>query len=95
METLMTKSIGILTSFLLLLSTPSVMAQNSQDTVAAVELLRMMDVDSSGKVRRAEFMRFMNDEFDKLDIDKDAELDVHELEAIHLGMKHTGGSGHR
>lgn len=94
-ESMMTKGIAILVPFLLLLSTPAVMAQELSDTIASVQLLRMMDADLSGKVSRAEFMRFMSEEFDKLDVNKDGELDVRELEAMHLGFKHAGGSGHR
>ncbi len=56
---------------------------------AALKLLRLMDTDSSGKVSRAEFMAFMNAEFDRLDIDHDGELDVHELEQIDI--THRGG----
>ena len=56
---------------------------------AALKLLKLMDTDSSGKVSRAEFMAFMNAEFDRLDFDHDGELDVHELEQIEI--THRGG----
>jgi hypothetical protein len=32
-----------------------------------VQLLRLMDKDKNGKVSGAEFMKFMNDEFNRLD----------------------------
>jgi hypothetical protein len=49
-----------------------------------VQLLQLMDKDRNGKVSRAEFMKFMNDEFDRLDVNKDGELDVNELAELHL-----------
>lgn len=45
----------------------------------AKKLLLLMDKDSNGKVSKAEFMAFMEAEFDRLDIDKNGELDVSEL----------------
>jgi hypothetical protein len=42
-------------------------------------LLTLMDADKSGKVSKAEFMKFMEAEFDRLDVDKSGELDVKEL----------------
>jgi EF hand len=43
------------------------------------QLLMLMDTDKSGKVSRQEFMNFMAAEFDRLDKNKDGELDVKEL----------------
>lgn len=45
----------------------------------ARELLTLMDIDKSGKVSKAEWMRFMEQEFDRLDANHDGELDVDEL----------------
>lgn len=45
----------------------------------ARELLRLMDTDKNGKVSRQEFMRFMEAEFDRLDVDHSGELTVREL----------------
>ena len=64
-------------------------AQSAQSPVekgeySAVQLLQLMDKDRNGKVSRAEFMKFMNEEFDRLDINKDGELDVNELAELHL-----------
>lgn len=44
-----------------------------------MQLLVLMETDPSGKVSKAEFMRFMEAEFDKLDKNNDGELDVKEL----------------
>ena len=39
-----------------------------------------MDMDKNGKVSSGDFMAFMAAEFDRLNINRDAELDVKELE---------------
>jgi hypothetical protein len=54
------------------------------DTVAlgadeVKQLLTLMDTDKNGKISRAEFMKFMEAEFDRLDKDKSGELDPKEL----------------
>jgi hypothetical protein len=48
------------------------------------QLLKLMDADQSGKVSRDEFMRFMSAEFDRLDINKDGQLDVKELTQLRV-----------
>jgi hypothetical protein len=55
-----------------------------QDTVALGEdevkqMLTLMDADKNGKISKAEFMKFMEAEFDRLDKDKSGELDAKEL----------------
>lgn len=45
----------------------------------AKRMLLLMDKDKNGKVSKAEFMAFMEAEFDRLDKNKDGELDVKEL----------------
>jgi hypothetical protein len=45
----------------------------------AKRLLLLMDTDKSGKVSKEEFMKFMEAEFERLDVNKDGELDVREL----------------
>lgn len=62
--------------------------------VEARKLLLLMDADKNGKVSRAEFMAFMAAEFDRLDTNKDGELDVKELAQSQLTTAHHGG-GHR
>ena len=44
-----------------------------------LQLLNLLDRDHSGKVSKAEFMSFMEAEFDRLDKNSDGELDVKEL----------------
>jgi hypothetical protein len=43
------------------------------------QLLLLMDTDKNGKLSKQEFMSFMLAEFDRLDVNKDGELDVKEL----------------
>jgi len=49
------------------------------------ELLLMMDRDQNGKVSKQEFMAFMSGEFDRLDTDKNGDLDPVELNQLHYG----------
>jgi hypothetical protein len=57
-----------------------------------MQLLVLMETDPSGKVSKAEFMKFMEAEFDKLDVNKDGELDVKELSQSHY---YVHGGTHR
>jgi hypothetical protein len=57
--------------------------------IEAKQLLLLMDRDQSGKVSRQEFMNFMEEEFQRLDVNKDGELDVKELTQSRL-VPHTG-----
>ena len=54
-----------------------------------MQLLVLMETDPAGKVTKAEFMRYMEAEFDKLDKNKDGALDVKELTqsqySVHVG----------
>jgi Ca2+-binding EF-hand superfamily protein len=45
----------------------------------AKRILLLMDKDKSGKVSKQEFMSFMEAEFERMDTNKDGELDVDEL----------------
>jgi Ca2+-binding EF-hand superfamily protein len=72
------------------------MAQNTQKEknlsageVEAKRLLLLMDRDQSGKVSKQEFMTFMEEEFQRLDVNKDGELDVKELTQSRL-TPHVG-----
>jgi len=55
--------------------------------VEAKQMLLLMDVDKSGKVSKAEFMGFMEAEFQRMDINKDGELDVKELLQMHISPR--------
>ncbi len=75
---------------------PSVNAETKQKSknlaageVEAKRLLLLMDRDQSGKVSRQEFMTFMAEEFQMLDVNKDGELDVKELTQSRL-VPHGG-----
>lgn len=48
------------------------------------QLLLLMDKDKNGKVSREEFMSFMAAEFERLDTNKDGELDVNELTKLRV-----------
>jgi len=52
------------------------------------ELLRMMDTDKNGKISKAEWMKFMSEEFDRLDKDKNGELDPEELKQSRVNVSH-------
>src|ERR1700691_5352867 len=62
-------------------TTPDAKKQNAvvlgEDEVK--QLLALMDTDKNGKISKAEFMKFMEAEFDRLDTDKSGELDAKEL----------------
>ena len=47
-------------------------------------LLLLMDKDENGKISKQEFMSFMEMEFDRLDKDKNGQLDVKELTQTQL-----------
>jgi len=59
--------------------------------IEAKKLILLMDADKNGKISRAEFMAFMAAEFDRLDVNKDGELEVKELEKSQLMVVHHGG----
>ena len=56
----------------------------------AKKLLLLMDTDKNGKVSKQEFMNFMEAEFNRLDKNKDGELDVKELTQSQLVPSHHG-----
>lgn len=54
------------------------------------ELLLLMDTDKNGKISKDEWMKFMAAEFDRLDTNKDGELDVTEIAQSRLrATRHT------
>jgi len=52
------------------------------------QLLQLMDTDKNGKVSKAEFMQFMEAEFDFADKNKDGELDPKELLHLQRALAH-------
>lgn len=56
----------------------------------AKKLLLLMDTDKSGKVSKQEFMGFMEAEFERLDVNKDGELDVRELTDSRVQVRTRG-----
>jgi hypothetical protein len=56
----------------------------------AKKMLLLMDTDKSGKVSKQEFMSFMEAEFQRLDINKDGELDVKELTDSRVQVRTRG-----
>jgi hypothetical protein len=60
------------------------------------QLIRLMDKDKNGQVSKAEFMQFMGEEFDRIDVDRSGSLTRGELsQSVIIGgpRKHVGGTG--
>jgi len=64
----------------------------TQGEKEAKKLLLLMDKDQNGMVSKAEFMAFMDAEFDRMDKDHSGELNVQELTQIPV---HSSGAVHR
>jgi hypothetical protein len=58
----------------------------------AIKLLKIMDNDKDGKISHAEFISFMEAEFQRLDLDHDGYLNLKELEKSQLAVAHHGGT---
>jgi len=75
-------------------SDPKTEAQKEKKLAAgereAKKLLLLMDKDNSGKVSKQEFMSFMEAEFERMDINKDGELDVKELTQSRVQVRTRG-----
>ena len=55
-----------------------------------------MDSGNTGIVSKAQFMQFMEQEFDRCDMNHNGTLDAAELSKFHIvapAQKHTGGTG--
>ena len=59
-------------------ATPATVKSGAADAQVK-QLLLLMDADKNGKISKQEYMSFMLAEFDRLDLNKDGELDVKEL----------------
>jgi Ca2+-binding EF-hand superfamily protein len=57
------------------------------------QLLLLIGTDKSGKISKQEWMKFMEAEFDRLDVEKNGELDVKELAQSKLRVSHFGAVG--
>jgi hypothetical protein len=55
---------------------------------AAKDLLLLIEPDKNGKISKQAWLRFMGEEFDRLDKDKKGELDAQELRSDRL-VKHA------
>lgn len=53
------------------------------------QLLLLMDTDKNGRISKAEYMRFMEQEFERLDKDKSGDLDVNEITQSKLRVSHS------
>jgi hypothetical protein len=53
------------------------------------ELLLLMEPDKNGKITKQAWMKFVGQEFDKLDKDNKGELDAQELRRSTRPVKHT------
>lgn len=56
----------------------------------AQQMLTLMDTDKNGRVSRREWMRFMEAEFDRLDVDHNGYLTVPELARFPSTGSHPG-----
>jgi len=85
--------IGSVATALVLAGTPA-FAVSARGVAAgeawARQILPLMDTDKNGRVSRQEFMRFMEAEFDRLDVDHSGELTVKELSAFPSAAGHPG-----
>jgi hypothetical protein len=54
------------------------------------QLLLLMDTDQNGKISKAEYLRYMEAEFNRLDKDGSGELDVKELTQSNFRVVHSG-----
>jgi Ca2+-binding EF-hand superfamily protein len=73
-------------------------APKPQDRVAmgeeqAKQLLLLIDTDKSGKISKQEWMRFTEAEFDRLDKEKNGELDTRELTKSKLTVSRSTSYG--
>ncbi len=70
-------------------STPKAHDKYALGEADVKELLLLMDTDKNGKISKAEYMGFMEKEFDRLDKDHSGELDPQELTQSQLRPTHV------
>jgi Ca2+-binding EF-hand superfamily protein len=56
---------------------------------AVQQLLLLMEPDRNGNISKQAWMRFMGEEFDRLDKDKKGNIDAQELRRSQVLMKHA------
>jgi hypothetical protein len=57
------------------------------------QLLLLIDTNMNGKISKQEFMKFMESEFDRLDKEKNGQLDVKEVTQSKLRVSHFAAVG--
>ena len=57
------------------------------------QLLLLMDTDKNGKISKQEWMKFMEAEFDRLDVEKNGELGVKEIAQSRLRASYSAALG--
>lgn len=57
------------------------------------QLVLLMDTDKNGRISKAEWMAFMEAEFDRLDTDHNGELDVKEIAQSRLRASRHSNTG--
>jgi EF hand len=57
------------------------------------QLLLLIDTNKDGKISKQEYMKFMEAEFDRLDRNKNGELNVKELTESKLRASHSAAAG--
>jgi len=67
-------------------STPKTQDKAALAQENARQLLLLMGKDKNGKITKQEFMKFMEEEFDRLDKDKSGDLDVRDLAESRLAV---------
>jgi hypothetical protein len=78
--------------------TQKVSVPKPQDTLTIGEdevkqLLLLMDAGKNGKISKQAWMKFMEQEFDRLDKDKTGQLDTKELAQSRLRVSHFSATG--
>ena len=58
-------------------------------TENAKQIMLLMDTDKNGRISKAEWMKFMSEEFDRLDTDKSGSLDLKELQKSAITVRHV------